>query len=100
MSLVSTNKYKISNAFFAKPCFPNWCPLYLKYLWTDLDETKGNRLRIDGAIVRRGEIILKFFLLFFFYTGLQKKGVKNTFFFQMPAISTKKILKKFRPVGR
>jgi len=76
MSLVSTYKHKISNAFFSKPRFQNWCPLYLRFLWTDFDETKTDRRRIDAAIVLSQEIILKFFHYVLFTLDYKKKGEK------------------------
>ena len=75
-----TYKYEISNAFFSKPCFQNWFARFLKILWTDFDDTNGNRRRINAAIVRRE-------LFFNFFTLDYKKKVKNPFFhFQMAAI--------------
>ena len=89
MSLVSTYKHKISNAFISKQRFSNWRPWYLQLHWTDFNETKCNRRRIVTILAWAWIIILnKFFL--FFYTKLQKKSPKWIFHSSMAALLSTK----------
>ena len=82
------------NAFISKPRFSSWRPRFRQFYWTDLDETKFNRRRIVTILARSKIKILRFFLLFFFYTKLQKNGSK----FDLSISSGRHFVKKNRNI--